>query len=107
MKIKLKHIWSKNNIDQQVKFLITEGRVSPVAWWLMCSYAYYVLDKNLLEDETFDWIGHYLQERWDTIQHPNKRLIRRNATFSGYYVKSYPLRCKVATWRLLEQIEGK
>lgn len=105
MKIKVKLKWTKQNIDTQVRELIVKHRVSPVAWWLMSSFSYYVLNKTIVSDETFDWIGRYIHDNWESIKHPNKRLIRRNGTFSGYYVRSYPTRCKVATWRILESLE--
>lgn len=96
--------WTKENIDGQVRFLVEQRKVSPVAWWLMASYAYYRLNQSFLQDETFDWLGRYLKDNWDAIRHPNKRLIRQTATFSGYYVKRYPTRVQAATWQLLDEL---
>lgn len=106
MKIKRKEPrhWTKENIDGQVRFLVEQRKVSPVAWWLMASYAYYRLNQSFLQDETFDWLGRYLKDNWDVIRHPNKRLIRQTATFSGYYVKRYPMRVQAATWQLLDEL---
>ena len=106
MKIKRKEPrrWTKENIDGQVRFLVEQRKVSPVAWWLMASYAYYRLNQSFLQDETFDWLGRYLKDNWDVIRHPNKRLIRQTATFSGYYVKRYPIRVQAATWQLLDEL---
>lgn len=106
MKIKRKEPrrWTKENIDGQVRFLVEQRKVSPVAWWLMASYAYYRLNQSFLQDETFDWLGRYLKDNWDAIRHPNKRLIRQTATFSGYYVKRYPIRVQAATWQLLDEL---
>lgn len=97
--------WTKENIDGQVRSLIEQRKVSPVAWWLMASYAYYALNRSLLSDETFDWIGRHIKANWVSIKHPNKRLIKQAATFSGYYVKRYPTRVKCATWQLLDILE--
>ena len=107
MKIKRKEPrhWTKENIDVQVRSLVEQRKVSPVAWWLMASYAYYVLNRSLFSDETFDWIGRYIKDNWDAIKHPNKRLIKRAATFSGYYVKRYPTRVQAATWQLLDVLD--
>lgn len=107
MKIKRKEPrhWTKENIDGQVRSLVVQRKVSPVAWWLMASYAYYVLNRSLFSDETFDWIGRYIKDNWDGIKHPNKRLIKRAATFSGYYVKRYPTRIQAATWQLLDILD--
>lgn len=96
--------WTKENIDGQVRSLVEQRKVSPVAWWLMASYAYYRLNQSFLQDETFDWLGRYLKDNWDGIRHPNKRLIRQTATFSGYYVKRYPIRVQAATWQLLDEL---
>lgn len=106
MKIKRKEPrrWTKENIDGQVRSLVEQRKVSPVAWWLMASYAYYRLNQSFLQDETFDWLGRYLKDNWDVIRHPNKRLIRQTATFSGYYVKRYPIRVQAATWQLLDEL---
>ena len=106
MKIKRKEPrrWTKENVDGQVRFLVEQRKVSPVAWWLMASYAYYRLNQSFLQDETFDWLGRYLKDNWDAIRHPNKRLIRQTATFSGYYVKRYPIRVQAATWQLLDEL---
>lgn len=106
MKIKRKEPrrWTKENIDGQVRFLVEQRKISPVAWWLMASYAYYRLNQSFLQDETFDWLGRYLKYNWDAIKHPNKRLIRQTATFSGYYVKRYPTRVQAATWQLLDEL---
>lgn len=107
MKIKRKEprSWTKENIDGQVRSLIEQRKVSPVAWWLMASFAYYALNRSLFSDETFDWIGRYIKDNWEGIKHPNKRLIKQAATFSGYYVKRYPTRVKCATWQLLDILE--
>lgn len=107
MKIKRKkpRRWTKENIDGQVRTLVEQRKVSSVAWWLMASYAYYRCNISLLKDQTFDWLGHWIQDNWDTIKHPNKRLIKRNATFTGYYVRRYPTRVMAATWQLIDALE--
>ena len=108
MKIKKKEPrkWTKENVDEQVKYLVMSGSISPVAWWLMASYMYYQNDISLVKDETFDWLGQWLKEHWDTIKHPNKRLIKLDGTFSGYYVKRYPTRVKLSAWQLYEVLKG-
>ena len=111
MKIKRKEqpkrVWTKANIDVQLRSLVEQRKVSPVAWWLMASYAYYELNQSLLQDETFDWLGRYIKDNWEGIEHPNKRLIKQAATFSGYYVKRYPTRVKAATWQLIDELENQ
>lgn len=103
MKIKkARRQWTLQNIDDQLQILVENGEVSPVAWWLMASYAYYVLNRPMLKDQTFDWLGHWIKDNWTAIRHPNKRLIKRDGTFTGYYVKRYPTRVKCATWQMLK-----
>lgn len=104
IKVKKRRLWTKDNIDDQVQELVENGTVSPVAWWLMASYAYYRCHISLLKDETFDWLGHWIKDNWDTIQHPNKRLISRDATFTGYYIRRYPTRVMSAAWQLIDEL---
>lgn len=102
MKIKRKcRKWTLATVDDQVQELVENGLISPVAWWLMASYAYYKCNISLLKDETFDWLGSWIKHNWTTIKHPNKRLIKKDGTFTGYYVKNYPTRVKCATWQMI------
>ena len=101
-----KRSWDAQTIDGQVVHLVGQGLISPVAWWLMASYLYYKHHISILKDETFDWLGHWIKDNWTTIKHPNKRLIKKSATFTGYYVKNYPTRVQSAAWQLV-RILGK
>lgn len=96
--------WTVDTIDEKLMIQVENGKSSPVAWWLMASYLYYQREVSILKDETFDWLGHWLKDNWETIKHPNKRLIRKSATFTGYYVKSYPTRVKVAAIQLANKL---
>lgn len=105
MKIKKTKLeWNKEELDEQVKNRVANGVVSPVAWWLIASYLYYVKNISIMKDETFDWLGKWIKDNWDRIEHPNKSLIQRDATFSGYYVRRYPLRVQGASMQLLEEL---
>ena len=105
MKIKKnQRTWTPNNIDDQLVMLVENDAVSPVAWWLMACYLYYQRDVSILKDETFDWLGNWIKDNWETIKHPTKRLIRKSATFTGYYIKSYPTRVKVAAIQLANKL---
>lgn len=105
MKIKKAKLeWNKETLDEQVKNRVANGVVSPVAWWLIASYLYYVKNTSILKDETFDWLGRWIKDNWDRINHPNKSLIQRDATFSGYYIRRYPIRVQCASMQLLEEL---
>ena len=43
---------------------------NPIAKYLMCSYAYYKLDKNLITDQEFDQLAKHILDNWDAIDHP-------------------------------------
>ena len=51
---------------------------NPVAKYLMCSYAYYKLDKNLITDQEFDQLAKHILDNWDAIDHPHKYLITKD-----------------------------
>lgn len=76
-----------------------------VAWALMCSYAYYVLDKSIISDGLFDHIMSELLARWDTIQHRHKYLIEVGDLKAGSLYRlreeDYPGIVKSAAKRLL------
>lgn len=92
--------WTADTVDEKLMIRVENGKSSPVAWWLMASYLYYRHDISLLKDETFDWLGHWIKNNWTAIKHPNKRLIKKSATFTGYYVKNYPIRVQSAAWQM-------
>lgn len=94
--------WTADTVDDMLMIRVENGEASPVAWWLMASYLYYRHDISLLKDETFDWLGHWIKDNWTAIKHPNKRLIKKSATFTGYYVKNYPIRVQSAAWQMAE-----
>lgn len=54
-----------------------------VPWYLMASYAYYVLDESLLTDEEYDKLCKDLYDKWDTIQHQDKDRVEREALRAG------------------------
>lgn len=96
--------WDAQTIDGQVVHLVGQGLISPVAWWLMASYAYYRMNISFLQDETFDWLGRYIKEHWDAIKHPHKALIKKDGTFTGFYINRYPTAVIGATVQLLDEL---
>ena len=63
---------------------------NPVAKYLMCSYAYYVLDKNLITDQEFDELGKHILDNCDAIDHPHKYLLTKDMLVAGTYLGEYP-----------------
>lgn len=63
-----------------------------VAFYLMSSFLYYNLNRNVLSDDVFDGICKRLAEEWDGIEHQHKCFIPREDLLSGtgYSIKEYP-----------------
>lgn len=78
---------------------------SAIAWFLMASYAYYVLDKPILTDACYDMLCMYINDNWLFLFHPHKDLISKEDLESGtgYYLKEedYPTIVKNSARRLI------
>lgn len=73
-----------------------------VPWYLMASYAYYVLDTPLISDSLFDTICYGLSELWDDIEHMHKDRIDINDLSAGTRMSTeYPSMTKGAACALL------
>jgi len=62
-----------------------------VPWFLMASYAYYVMGTSIMSDKEFDNLASKLQKNWSTIKHPHKHLITKEmlAATTGFTL-DYP-----------------
>ena len=67
---------------------------NPIAKYLMCSYAYYKLDKNLVTDQEFDQLGKDILANYDNIEHMHKHLVTKEMLDAGTYLGEYPERVK-------------
>ena len=76
---------------------------NPVAKYLMCSYAYYVLDKNLITDQEFDQLGKDILDNWDAIDHPHKYLLTKDMLVAGTYLGEYPSMVKGAVGNYIRE----
>ena len=56
----------------------------------MCAYAYYEMDKPLIEDFEFDALAKEILENWDNIQHMHKYLLTKDMLEAGTYLGEYP-----------------
>ena len=63
---------------------------NPIAKYLMCSYAYYQLDKPLIEDHEFDQLGKDILANYDNIEHMHKHLVTKEMLKAGTYLGEYP-----------------
>jgi hypothetical protein len=76
-----------------------------VPWYLMASYAYYVLDQSLLTDAQFDRMCSLLYQNWDMIDHRHKAWVDRDAlrAGTGYHMaeRDYPSMAVSAAHRLI------
>lgn len=72
-----------------------------IPWYLLASYAYYVLDVGLVSDATFDAICIMLDEEWDDVEHMHKWWINRDDLSAGTRIStSYPALVKGAACAL-------
>lgn len=78
-----------------------------VSWFLMASYAYYVMNKSMVTDECYDGMAKDILAHWDEITHQHKRLITKAdlaaGTLFALKTKDYPLMTVYAVHRLLDQ----
>lgn len=70
---------------------------NPIAKYLMCSYAYYKLDKNLISDHEFDQLGKDILANYDNIEHMHKHLVTKEMLNAGTYLGDYPTMVRSAT----------
>lgn len=57
----------------------------------MSSFAYYILDKPIIEDKTFDILAILLKEEWDKVDHQHKTLLSLDQIKAGTcLIENYP-----------------
>ena len=80
---------------------------SLVSWFMIGSYAYYELNKNVMSDYDFDYLVQRLKDEWDNIDHPHKELITTTNLESGSgYDIEFPSIVKGATISYLDHIKN-
>ncbi len=92
--------------DQEVLDKVTENPSMTVPYFLMFSYLYYHKSLTAVSDETYDIVCKVLAANWDTVKHPNKDLIDREAlgAGTGYYISEYPTRVMSAAMMFYEGV---
>lgn len=87
-------------MDILVRRLVLKTPNLAVPHYLIACYLYYVMDAAVIEDDTFDWLGKFLGEHWDTIRHHHKHLLDREFLKSGFHIQ-YPDRVRYAAEEML------
>ena len=76
---------------------------NPIAKYLMCAYAYYELDKPLIEDFEFDALAKDILKNWDNVQHMHKHLLTKDMLVAGTYLGEYPNMVKGAVGNYIRE----
>jgi|TARA_R110001592_G_C13008446_1_gene736522 NAD-dependent DNA ligase len=63
---------------------------NPIAKYLMCAFAYYQLDTNLIPDSEFDQLAKDILANYDNIEHMHKHLVTKKDLDAGTYLGEYP-----------------
>ena len=68
-----------------------------IAKYLMCAFAYYQLDTNLIPDSEFDQLAKDILADYDNIEHMHKYLVTKKDLDAGTYLGEYPTIVRSAT----------
>lgn len=87
-----------------MKKWLKEARANPnmlVPFYLVGAYAYYVLDRPVMDDATFDAICIMLDEEWDDVDHMHKAWVSRGDLSAGTRMSTaYPSMAKASACAL-------
>jgi NAD-dependent DNA ligase len=75
---------------------------NPIAKYLMCAFAYYQLDTNLIPDSEFDKLAKDILANYDNIEHMHKYLVTKKDLDAGTYLGEYPTIVRSATKRYIK-----
>ena len=70
---------------------------NPIAKYLMCAFAYYQLDTNLIPDSEFDQLAKDILANYDNIEHMHRYLVTKKDLDAGTYLGEYPTIVRSAT----------
>ena len=56
---------------------------SMLSWFLIASYAYYIIRDPIMNDAVFDKIVKTVKANWDSIDHPHKYLVTQSHLDAG------------------------
>lgn len=94
-------------LDTYVYGLLERSKNLAVSWWLMASYAYYLLDETIISDECFDYLTILIGENYEEIEHVNKDLVTmdRLSCGSAFDLRVYPTRVMVCASRMISTLQ--
>lgn len=94
-------------LDTYVYSLLERSNNLAVSWWLMASYAYYLLDETIISDECFDQLTQVISDNYQNIVHVNKDLVTedRLSCGSAYDLRVYPTRVMVCASRMISTLQ--
>ena len=76
-----------------------------LSWFLIASYAYYVIGDRIMEDSQFDRIAKILKDNWDSVDHPHKHLVTQSHLDAGTgYDITFPTIVKHNAHLILKEI---
>lgn len=70
-------------MDSKVLDFINKNKNMLVSWYLIASYAYYVMDNPIISDGLFDEICKRILKEWDSINHGHKYLLDKESLEAG------------------------
>lgn len=77
-----------------------------VSWFLMASYAYYVLNQSIVTDDCYDGMAKDILASWGTLTHQHRHLISledlKAGTLFALKASDYPMMTVYAVRRLLD-----
>ena len=76
--------------DEYAAKIIADNKNMLVPWYLMASYAYYVLDDPILSDAMYDGMSKQLLTQFDNISHYHKHLLSKDMLEAGSFLGEYP-----------------
>ena len=76
--------------DEYAAKIIADNKNMLVPWYLMASYAYYVLDDPILSDAMYDSMSKQLLANFDNIAHYHKHLLSKDMLEAGSFLGEYP-----------------
>jgi len=71
------------NFDDTARNSFKTNPNSIISWILAGSYAYYILNENILSDDVFDKMCLYVYNNWDSIQHQHKHILTQEDMKNG------------------------
>jgi hypothetical protein len=94
--------------DARCKEVVARKPSGAIAWFIMASYTYYILDRPIISDGLYDYLAQYIKSNWDQLEHMHKYMIDLNSLESGslhqYTEDEYPRMARGGAHALLRDL---